>query len=144
VNGIFKDDDMDVKIVLMIKGIEIIAMKIAENGSGLKLKYCPFENGSVNKKTMSTATIRTIPQEIRKRIFEISNVEEDINEGDEDTVAEVVVVLGEQDLRYLNMPTIAPIDTKNIPITRTKCGGLNKPSNPKVVCHKKSNGPAVI
>src|SRR5919107_1053632 len=97
VNGIFKDDDMDVKIVLMIKGIEIIAMKIAENGSGLKLKYCPFENGSVNKKTMSTATIRTIPQEIRKRIFEISNVEEDINEGDEDTVAEVVVVvLGEQ------------------------------------------------
>ena len=42
------------------------------------------------------------------------------------------------------MPTIPPVDTKSIPVARTEWGGLNKPSNPKVVCHKKSNGPAEI
>jgi hypothetical protein len=44
----------------------------------------------------------------------------------------------------LNIPNIPPVDTKNIPIARTEWGGLNKPSNPNIVCHKKSNGPAVI
>ena len=66
------------KIVLIIKGIEIIAIKIAENGSGLKLKYCPFENGSVNRRTMSTATIRTTPQEIRKSVFGITAVSKEV------------------------------------------------------------------
>ena len=78
VKGIFKDKDIEDVIVLIIKGIKIIAIKIAENGSGLKLKYCPFENGRVNKKTISTATIRVTPQEIRKSIFGITILEEEV------------------------------------------------------------------
>jgi hypothetical protein len=76
VNGILKDEHIEDKIILIIKGIEMIAIKIAENGSGLKLKYCPFEKGSVNKNIMSIATIRTTPQEIRKSIFGITIVED--------------------------------------------------------------------
>lgn len=68
IKGILEEEDIAVKQRLITKGIRIIAVNIAVNGSGLKLKYCPFENGRVNIRIISTATIRNIPQDIAKHI----------------------------------------------------------------------------
>jgi hypothetical protein len=40
----------------IIKGMKVDAAITAANGLGLKSKYCPLENGSVNIKTMPTPT----------------------------------------------------------------------------------------
>ncbi len=41
------------------------------------------------------------------------------------------------------MPINPPKDDKSIPVASTAWGGLSNPSNPKLSCHQKSNGPAV-
>lgn len=56
---------------LIIKGIQIFASNISEKGSGLKLKYWPFENGNVNTSTISIATISDTEEEIWKKIKKI-------------------------------------------------------------------------
>ncbi len=42
----------------IINGIRIVADIMAASGSGLKSKYCPFENGRVNIRISPTATIK--------------------------------------------------------------------------------------
>ena len=50
IKGILHDNDIEDKQILITNGITIIAVNIAVNGSGLKSKYCPFENGSEEHK----------------------------------------------------------------------------------------------
>ena len=100
INGVFKIEEISDRKILIIKGIKMTASNSAENGSGLKSKYWPFENGKVNKRIMPIATIRKTPQDIRKSIIPI------FGKGSV--------------LMFLYTPIIAPKDTKSIPIVRTK------------------------
>ena len=69
IKGILEDEDIENKQTLITKGIRIIAANIAVNGSGLKSKYWPFENGSVNIRIIPTATIKNTPHEITRPIL---------------------------------------------------------------------------
>jgi hypothetical protein len=46
-------------------------------------------------------------------------------------------------LNNLNKPMNTATELISIPVTKVTCDGLNRPSNPKVLCHKKSEGPAI-
>ncbi len=75
IKGILQDKDIEDKQRLITNGITIIAVNIAVNGSGLKSKCCPFENGSVNMRVSPTATIRKIPHDITRYNLEAKDKE---------------------------------------------------------------------
>jgi hypothetical protein len=100
VNGIFILEETVDKKIDIINGINIIASNIAENGSGLKSKYCPFENGNVNIRIISVETMRETPLEIRKTILAMRGTG--------------------FVLMFLYIPIIAPNDTNSIPMARTE------------------------
>jgi hypothetical protein len=75
IKGILHDDDIEDKQILITNGITIIAVNIAVNGSGLKSKCCPFENGSENIRISPTATIRKTPHDITRYDLEAKDKE---------------------------------------------------------------------
>jgi hypothetical protein len=62
------------KQVPSINGMETDVATKAASGSGLKSKYCPLEKGSVNIKTIPTATIKNTANPIIRDSFE--NIED--------------------------------------------------------------------
>ncbi|CAD6524526.1 hypothetical protein NMT12_60143 [metagenome] len=95
----------------------------AVTGSGLKLKKSVFEKGRDRDEIKPELASQTGNNPITIRNLEVFDWDK---------------------IGYLTRPTIPPTLVKIIPIIRDMCGGLSNPSRPKLECHKKSIGPALM